>query len=149
MNWIIKTFNELSINELYNILKVRNQVFVVEQDCPYQDCDDKDRYAYHLFLELEGEILAYLRIVEKGISYDEISIGRVLTSQGYRGKNYGRQIMLKALDFIENSLKGDAIRISAQYYLIDFYKSLGFKEVSQQYLEDDIPHIEMLYNAKR
>lgn len=148
MEWKIKKFNELSTEEIYEILKVRNQVFIVEQNCPYEDCDDKDKNAYHLFLSDEGKIVAYIRILHKGVSYDEISIGRVLVNREYRGKNFGRELMVKGIEFTKNELKEDSIRISGQEYLREFYKSLGFKEVSDVYLEDDIPHIEMLYNSK-
>ena len=148
MEWNIKKFNELSTEEIYEILKVRNQVFIVEQNCPYEDCDDKDKNAYHLFLSDEGKIVAYIRILHKGVSYDEVSIGRVLVNWEYRGKNFGRELMVKGIDFIESKLKENSIRISGQEYLREFYKSLGFKEVSEVYLEDDIPHIEMLYKSK-
>lgn len=145
MKWKLKKFKELSGEEMYEILKVRSEVFVVEQECPYQDPDSKDQNAYHLFVQEDGNIIAYLRILEKGISYDEISIGRVLINKDYRGKDLSRKLMLKAIEFIENNLNEKEIKISAQAYLLDFYKSLGFKEVSEVYLEDNIPHIDMLY----
>ena len=148
MNWQIKNFNELTTDELYKILEVRNEVFIVEQKCAYQDCDNKDKNAYHLFSTENGNIVSYLRILEKGISYKEISIGRVLVANNYRGKSLAKEGMTRAIKFIENHLKETAIRISAQAYLINFYKNLGFKEVSEVYLEDDIPHIEMLYTSK-
>lgn len=146
MNWKIKTFGELSNDEMYEILKLRSDVFVVEQNCIYQDCDGKDRSAYHLFAEENGEILVYLRILEKGVSYDEISIGRVLSNKKYRGKSLGKQMMIRAIEFIEVELNEKVIRISAQEYLLKFYSGFGFVKVSEGYLEDDIPHIEMLYN---
>ncbi|MDS1004373.1 GNAT family N-acetyltransferase [Clostridium sporogenes] len=145
MNFKIKKFNELTVEEIYEILKIRNEVFIVEQKCAYNDCDGKDKNSHHLFYMEEGKVLAYLRILEKGISYDEISIGRVLVNKDYRGKGLARKIILEALDFIESNLKENLIRISAQHYLINFYKSVGFKPVSEVYLEDNIPHIEMLY----
>jgi ElaA protein len=120
-------------------------VFVVEQQCIYEDCDGKDKKSYHLFAEHNGEILVYLRILEKGISYNEISIGRVLARENYRGNGFAKQMMLRAIEFIENNLNEKVIRISAQEYLLKFYSSLGFVRVSEGYLEDDIPHIEMLY----
>ncbi|MCR1933408.1 GNAT family N-acetyltransferase [Clostridium tepidum] len=141
----IKKFNELTVEEIYEILKIRNEVFIVEQKCPYDDCDDKDKDAYHLFYMEEGKVIAYLRILEKGVSYNEISIGRVLVNKDYRRKGLARKIVLEAIGFIENNLKENVIRISAQHYLIDFYKSVGFTPVSKVYLEDNIPHIEMLY----
>ncbi len=145
MEWKIKRFGDLKIEEVYGILKARNEVFVVEQQCTYQDCDGKDKWAYHLYLEENGEIIAYLRILYKGILFDEITIGRVLVSKIHRRRNIGRDMMIKAIRFIEEELNENAIRISAQLYLVDFYTSLGFKQVSDEYLEDDIPHIEMLY----
>ncbi len=145
MNWEIKKFKELKVEELYEILRIRNTVFVIEQQCIYQDVDDKDKNAYHLFAMENGKVVAYLRILGKGISYREVSIGRVLTNNNYRGKGLGKELMLKAIHFIENDLKEETIRISAQEYLLNFYGSLGFKSVSDMYIEDDIPHVEMLY----
>ena len=148
MNWQIKKYNELTTDEIYEILRVRNEVFVVEQKCPYQDCDSKDKSAYHLFSMEDGNIISYLRVLEKGISYKEISIGRVLVAKNARGKGLAKEGISKAINFIRNNLKEASIRISAQAYLISFYKTLGFSEVSEVYLEDDIPHIEMLYLYK-
>lgn len=145
MQWYIKEFKELDTNEIYEILKLRSEVFIVEQQCVYQDIDGKDDSSYHLFALDKGMIAAYLRILEKGSSYNEISIGRVLIAKNYRGKGLGRELMLKAIDFIDNTIKEDAIRISAQEYLVKFYRNLGFDIVSDVYLEDGIPHIEMLY----
>ncbi|MGL5256716.1 MAG: GNAT family N-acetyltransferase [Proteocatella sp.] len=146
MDWIVKKFDELNAKDIYNILALRNEVFVVEQDCIYQDCDYKDLNSYHLFLEQNNRIIAYLRILEKGISYDEISIGRVAVKKDFRGNGLSREMMLKAIAFIENDLKETTIKIQAQSYLINFYSSLGFKPISDEYLEDKIPHIDMLYN---
>lgn len=145
LNWKLKKFEELKSEEIYKILKIRNEVFIVEQQCAYQDCDDKDKKAYHLYLEEEGEIISYLRILKKGISFDEISIGRVLVNKNYRYKGISREMMLKAIEFIEQSLNEVKIKIQAQSYLVNFYGSLGFKETSNEYLEDNIPHIDMLY----
>ncbi|WPC43367.1 GNAT family N-acetyltransferase [Clostridium sp. JS66] len=145
MNWNIKKFNQLKVEEIYKILALRNKVFIVEQECAYLDCDDKDLNSYHLFSEENGKVVAYLRILEKGVSYDEISIGRVVVKENHRGKGISREMMLKAIEFIENTLKEDTIKIQAQVYLLNFYSSLGFKAVSEEYLEDNIPHIDMLY----
>ncbi|WML32898.1 GNAT family N-acetyltransferase [Clostridium sp. OS1-26] len=145
MNWELKKFEELKVEEIYKILKIRNEVFIVEQQCAYQDCDSKDENSYHLYLENNGEIIAYLRILKKGVSYDEISIGRVLVHKKYRGKGISREMMLKAIKFIELNLNEKEIKIQAQSYLVNFYGSLGFKETSNEYLEDNIPHIDMLY----
>lgn len=145
MVWKMKKFDELSAEEIYEILRIRNQIFIVEQQCPYLDCDGRDMKSYHLFMENNNEIAAYLRIIEKGVSYNEISIGRVLVNSDYRGKGLARNMMKEAMKFINNQLNEDTIRIEAQAYLIDFYKSFGFKQISEVFLEDNIPHIEMLY----
>lgn len=142
----VKYFTELNTEEIYEILKLRNQVFVVEQKCIYQDCDDKDKRAYHLLGIEDGKIVAYVRILQKGVSYNEISIGRVLTDIDYRGRGLAREIMIKAIYFIKNNLEEKEIKISAQKYLTDFYKSLGFVINSNVYLEDGIPHVEMICN---
>lgn len=145
MNWSIKKFKELNGEEVYKILELRNEVFIVEQECAYLDCDSKDKNSYHLFTEKNGEIIAYLRILEKGVSYDETSIGRVAVHKNYRGKGISRKMMIKAIDFIEHNLNENEIKIQAQSYLINFYDSLGFDKISNVYLEDNIPHIDMLY----
>ncbi len=146
MNSVLKTFGELTTEELYQILKLRNEIFVVEQNCIYQDCDNKDLRAWHLFYQEEGQVVAYLRILPKGVSYDEVSIGRVIVHSDFRGKGLSRTMMKHAIDYIIHEIHENKIRISAQAYLQSFYSSLGFKMVSELYLEDEIPHIEMLYN---
>ncbi len=145
MDFKIKRFNELTTEELYEILKVRNTVFVIEQNCIYQDCDGKDRNSFHIFAMDGEEVIAYSRVLDKGISYDEISIGRVLVAKAQRGKGIANMLMNKAITFITEELNEDNIRISAQEYLLKFYSSLGFKVVSETYLEDGIPHVEMVY----
>ncbi|MBW9146078.1 GNAT family N-acetyltransferase [Clostridium sp. CM027] len=145
MKWEIKKFNELNGEEVYEILKLRSEVFVIEQQCIYEECDGKDNNSYHLFAKENGKIIVYLRILEKGISYNEISIGRVLTDKKHRGKGLAKQMMIRAIEFIENNLNEKVIRIGAQEYLVNFYEGLGFVRVSEVYLEDNIPHIEMLY----
>ena len=147
VKWEIKRFEELTTTELYEILRVRAEVFVVEQTCIYQDLDEKDKRAYHLYFEENGNVKAYLRILDKGISYPEISIGRVLTTENNRRKGLAREMMEKAIDFIGKELGENQIRISGQLYLQVFYESLGFQTVSEMYLEDDIPHVEMLYGG--
>lgn len=145
MNFKIKHFNQLNTDILYKILKARIDVFVVEQNCPYPECDNKDQQSYHLYYEEDGEIAAYLRILPAGLSYIEPSIGRVLVAEKFRRQGYAEKMMKTAADFIKKEFSADSIRISAQEYLNDFYQSLGYKNVSEVYLEDDIPHIEMLF----
>ncbi|MDR2207088.1 MAG: GNAT family N-acetyltransferase [Flavobacteriaceae bacterium] len=145
MNWKVKNFDELHVDELYEIIKARIDVFVVEQNEPYHDLDDDDQTAIHLWAEDEkGNVLAYCRIFDCGIKYDETCIGRVLTTQQARGKNIGRQLMKYALEIIENRFRTSAVRISAQDYLLKFYKEFGFEDTGKKYLEDHIPHTEML-----
>lgn len=133
------------MKELYGILKLRAEVFVVEQNCPYQDLDDKDQVSYHLFLKDDDEIIAVLRIIPENISYGEMSIGRLVVKKHYRRRGISKFMMDKAMGFILDELKKDKIILSGQAYLCDFYISLGFKKVSQLYLEDGIEHYEFLY----
>ncbi len=146
---VIKRYNELTLDELYDLLSLRCEIFCLEQNCPYNDLDFRDKNAYHLIHTNEnGEIVATLRITDKGVRFEEISIGRVVVSQKYRRSGLGTQIMRAALSYIKNELKQDTIRISAQAYLETFYNSLGFVRCSDEYLEDNIPHIEMLCKLK-
>lgn len=141
----LKEFTELTTAELYEILKLRAEVFVVEQNCPYQDLDDKDQSSYHLFLEDNGQIIAVLRILPENIAYKEMAIGRLIVKKSYRGKGISRKMMLRAMEFITEDLGKEKIRLSGQAYLSDFYQSLGFEKVSEMYLEDGIEHFEFLY----
>lgn len=147
MEWKFKKFNQLTLDELYGVLQLRSEVFVVEQDCPYQDLDGKDKVAYHLFLEDNNEIVAVLRILPENVSYEEMAIGRVIVKKSYRGRGISKVMMKKAIDFIIKDLGRNKIRLSGQAYLTDFYISLGFKKVSDEYLEDGIKHFEFLYEA--
>lgn len=142
--WNIKTFGDLTTEELYRILKERVNVFVVEQTCPYPEMDDYDQKALHLWAEHDNKILAYCRIFEPGIKYSEASIGRVLTNQNFRNLNLGKILMRFAINTIESRFKTKAIKISAQDYLLKFYNDFGFEDTGKKYLEDDIPHTEML-----
>jgi ElaA protein len=145
MNWYTKSFAELNTDELYKILQLRSAVFVVEQNCPYLDMDDKDRKAIHLWnCDPDGNVTAYCRLLPAGISYTEPSIGRVATASMIRNTGIGRVLMQKAIAYIHDTWKQPAIRISAQLYLDKFYTSLGFDRAGESYLEDNIPHIEML-----
>lgn len=147
MNWEINHFKELNKEVLYDFLVLRSKVFVVEQNCPYQDVDGNDSDAYHVTAYDKDKLIAYCRILKPGVSYDEISIGRVIVEPDYRKDGYGKLLMEKAIQFVTEELKASAIRISAQAYLKNFYEGLGFKQVSEIYLEDDIPHLEMLYKT--
>lgn len=148
MEYKIRTFDELSNKELYSILRLRSEIFVVEQNCVYQDLDNKDLDGYHLMAIENGELIGYLRILNKGVSYKEASIGRVVVKKEYRRKKLGLEIINKGIDFIINTMKEKEVRISAQVYAKNLYKKAGFVEVSEEYLEDDIPHVEMLYSGK-
>lgn len=146
MNLIIKRFETLETLELYNILKLRSEIFVVEQECIYQDIDDKDKFAYHMFYkDNNGNIIAYLRILDIGQRFNSISIGRLVVKDSYRLKGLAKDIMKHAIDYITVNLKQSYIKISAQFHLKSFYSSLGFKKCSDVYLEDGIEHIEMEY----
>lgn len=146
MTYNIKHYDLLTKDELYQIMKLRNEVFVVEQTCVYQDIDGKDTDAYHLCCYDGDELVGYLRILDHGQSYNEISIGRVLVKETHRDKKIGKLIMNESIDYIKEVLNETVVRISAQAYLQKFYTSLGFEIVSEEYLEDEIPHIEMLLN---
>ena len=146
MQWEIKAFDQLSLQELYTILTLRTNVFVVEQACPYPEIDGKDPNCLHLLGTINGELVAYLRILPAGLSYDEVSIGRVVIKPSHRGKGLGRLMMEQAIHCITNEWKESQIKIGAQSYLEKFYQSLGFEPVSEVYLEDDIPHLDMLYS---
>ncbi|MFT3825075.1 MAG: GNAT family N-acetyltransferase [Chitinophagaceae bacterium] len=144
MQWTNKLFNELTPNELYAILQLRSEVFVVEQNCVFLDQDDKDQHCYHLMGWEENLLCAYTRLVPAGISYEEPSIGRVVTSPKARKKGYGRELMHESINTLYKLWGKSAIKIGAQLYLKDFYESIGFQQTSDVYMEDGIPHIEML-----
>lgn len=144
MNWVLKSFEELSNNELYAILKLRCEVFVVEQNCPYLDEDDKDQNSYHLMGWKDDLLAAYTRLLPAGLAFEEASIGRVVTSTKARGAGIGRELMLQSIKQLYNLFGKVPIRIGAQLYLKNFYASLGFEQVSDMYLEDNIPHVKML-----
>ena len=143
---VTKIFSELDKEELYQILRLRSEVFVVEQDCVYQDIDNKDQKAIHLFYKEEEEIIGYTRIFKKGDYYENPSIGRVVVSKNKRGKDLGKEIMLESMKYIKNNIKGEKIELSAQVYLDNFYKELGFYSKGEEYLEDGIPHQRMFFN---
>lgn len=144
MNWHLKTFEELSNLELYHILRARTDIFVVEQNCPYPEVDGKDPACLHLYLEDRGSIAAYLRILPPGLSYPEASIGRFIVAPAYRGSGLGRELLERGLACIRETLNVSTVKIQAQSYLQKFYGSFGFVPVSEEYLDDGIPHIDML-----
>jgi len=140
----IKIFDELTPEELYGILHLRSEVFVVEQDCVYQDIDNKDQRALHV-LGIEDDILvAYARCFEPGVYFDEASIGRILVRENYRKMGYGHEVTKAAINAVKSKFKANKIKISAQTYLVIFYESHGFKTKGDRYLEDGIPHIAMI-----
>lgn len=145
MNFTIKRFEELTAAELYEIIMERINVFIVEQNCTYHDCDGKDYKARHLQAKEGPRLAGYLRILPPGVSYAEASIGRVLVAQDFRRRGLGRSLMNLAIEYILTEMKEKQIRISGQAYLEKFYTSLGFQRVSDIYLEDNLPHIEMLF----
>ena len=140
-----KSFNELTNTELYELLQLRNEVFIVEQTCPYPDLDNKDYKSLHVLGKENNHIVAYARILPQGISYDEASIGRVVTSAAVRKTGYGKLLMQYAIAETLKQFNTSEIVISAQYYLEKFYSDLGFKSEGEVYMEDDIPHIQMRY----
>ena len=140
----IKKFKDLTVNELYDILKLRTDVFVVEQDCPYPELDGKDKLADHFLGIIDDGIVATARILPENISYPELSIGRVVVDHNYRNGSIGRDMMVFILEFMDKEWPAKNIKISAQSHLRKFYERLGFKPTGKKYLEDGIPHIEMI-----
>jgi len=141
----MKTFDELTTRELYEILRLRSEIFVVEQDCVYQDVDRKDYGSLHLYIKEGSEIVAYIRVLKAGVAYENMaSIGRIIVKKEARGKNYARTLINKGIEYIKDELKEEKIKIQAQEYLLKFYGSFGFKRVSETYLEDGLPHVDMI-----
>jgi ElaA protein len=144
MRWIWKPFEALTLQELYAALALRNEVFVVEQNCVYQDADGSDAMAYHLLGYQHDTLAAYARCFDKGIKFNEASIGRVITQYAFRGTGLGHELMQQAIERMHMQWGVQPIRIGAQARLERFYQSHGFAVASQPYMEDGIPHIEML-----
>ena len=155
--WHCKSWDALGREELYALLKLRAEVFVVEQDCPYQDLDGKDRLGMHLWAERPGapaagggEVLALTRLLPSGVSYpNEVSIGRVVTAPALRRTGLGKWLMTESLESLHRLWPGEPIRLSAQCYLEAFYAGFGFEPVGEPYLEDNIPHVAMVRAAGR
>jgi len=146
LNWQWSHFESLSPGDVYALLAARNEVFIMEQDCPFQDADGYDQEAWHLlgWDQPRREIAAYCRVIAPGIKYAEPSIGRVLTTKNFRRTGLGRMLMAEALARTAALHPGQAIRIGAQQRLEKFYQDFGFRTVSDTYIEDGIPHVEML-----
>lgn len=142
MQLVIKHFNELTADELYDILAARAEVFVVEQNCAYQDLDGIDKNAYHVYYKEDGKIVAYLRVIDKGERLDEVSIGRVISLK--RRCGLGSALMREGLRVAKEKFGATKVKIGAQLYAKPFYESVGFQQISGEYLEDGIPHIYML-----
>jgi len=144
LNWTYKHFASLTTQELYTILSLRSEVFVVEQNCVYLDTDNKDVDAWHLCGWQNDILVAYVRILAPGVSYEEASIGRVLTNPTFRKHGFGIELMKVAIEKTLQQYGVQKIKIGAQLYLLNFYANLGFTQTSEVYMEDGIPHIEML-----
>ena len=143
LDWQIKRFNELSLEQLYQIMSLRNEVFIVEQNCVYQDLDGKDQLALHVCGFLNGKLVAYARLFEAGIYFENPAIGRVIVRNEARNLKMGHDLMKKSIAAVKDFYGSDSITISAQVYLINFYQQHGFVSVGEEYLEDGIPHVEM------
>ncbi|MCH5268979.1 MAG: GNAT family N-acetyltransferase [Lachnospiraceae bacterium] len=146
METTVKRFEELTLDELYEILKLRAEVFVVEQNCVYQDIDDKDKGAWHVFLRDDDGIEAYLRVLDKGVSFAEASIGRVVTKKREHG--FGKMVMEEGIRVAVEKLGADRIKIAAQCYAKGFYEKVGFVTVSEEFMYDGIPHVYMIWEKK-
>jgi len=144
IDWQCLRFEQLTTQLLYQILKIRQEVFAVEQNSVYLDVDGNDMDALHVFATRDDELMAYCRLLPPGLKYPEASIGRVLTTSETRGRGTGRKLMDYALTLCKEHYPGSGVRISAQLYLEDFYRSFGFTSCTSPYDEDGIPHIEML-----
>jgi ElaA protein len=144
MKIVSKHFHELTTQELYNILQLRSEVFVVEQNCIYQDIDGKDQKAVHIFIKENKDVLAYSRVFNEGEYFENPSIGRVVVKKEKRGTELGKKIMMEGAKYIKETFTNKKIEISAQKYLKDFYSELGYEFTGNEYLEDGIPHIRMI-----
>ena len=142
MQSVVKRFQDLTVDELYAILRLRAEIFVVEQDCVYQDLDDIDQEAWHVYLKEGEQVVGYLRVIEKGKRLDEVSIGRVVSL--YRRKGIGRRLMEIGKMVAKDKFKATRIKIGAQVQAQPFYEKAGFVQVSEEYLEDGIPHVYMI-----
>ncbi len=143
----IKHYSDLSKEEFHDLIALRIAVFVVEQNCPYQELDGLDKDAYHVLIKNQGTIIATARILKPGVAYKETAIGRVVTAANSRDLKLGHVLMQESMDYIGKVLNFSSVRLSAQSHLVGFYSKYGFKPTGKDYLEDGIPHSEMLFNA--
>ena len=143
MRLYLRRFGDLTLDELHQILTLRSQIFVVEQKCLYQDPDQQDQISFHLFLKEQEEVIGYLRMIPLKNDFSSVAIGRVCIKEEYRKRKLGHDLLHLALNHIDKQWRSDEVLISAQEYLIPFYKSFGFKSTSEVYDEDGIPHIDM------
>ncbi len=148
ITWLCKFFDELAPYELYKIIQLRNEVFVVEQNCVFQDADNKDQSCYHLMAFIDNLLIAYTRLVPPNVAYNEASVGRVVTSPEYRKTGIGRVLMQKSIEQCYALFGRKTIKIGAQFRLKKFYESLGFIKSSDIYVEDGIEHIEMILQVQ-
>ena len=148
LNFIWRSFDSISKDELYDVLSLRQRVFIIEQDCFYEDLDYSDQDANHLLLYQDNKLIGYSRVFPPGIKYYAASIGRIVTDLDYRGKGYGKSITHESIQFLKNNFPESDITISAQYRLVDFYENLGVETEGNVYLEDDIDHIKMTLKSK-
>ena len=145
MQWILKKFNDLTVNEFHDILQLRINIFIVEQNCPYPELDNKDKIAFHLFgIDKNNKIIAYTRIFKPGDFYKEAAFGRVVVHEEYRNQKIGSQLVKETIIETHKLFGNINIKIGAQTYLKDFYQSFGFQQVDDDYIEDGIPHIHMV-----
>ena len=146
METVVKRFEELSVWELRDIYKLRIAVFIVEQNCPFQDIDDVDEYSYHIMMKDGDEIVAYARVVPKGVKFDDVSIGRVISMR--RRQGLGTALMSEGIRIAKEFLHAERIVVEAQTYARGFYEASGFSQCSDEFLEDDIPHIMMSLDVR-
>ncbi|WP_010529362.1 GNAT family N-acetyltransferase [Lentibacillus jeotgali] len=145
MDWYIKSFQELTNEDLYAILKLRVDIFVVEQECAYPELDDYDQQGIHYFLKDNNEIVSNVRILPRNTIFEEPSIGRVAVAESYRGRGYASEMMQKAVELVSHQWDESIIKIEAQEHLKYFYSELGFRQVSEPYLDDGIRHVDMIW----
>lgn len=146
LNWQFKHYNDLLLNEFHDILALRIKVFVVEQNCPYQELDGKDKKCYHLICRNgKGDVVGTMRILPPGVGYEEVGLGRIVLDESARGEQQGHEMMKEAMAFSKAEFGDVSIKLSGQKHLEAFYNKHGFKSTGKEYLEDGIPHVEMKY----